>query len=105
MTSPDAPTPDAPPSKLFADYYRTRDVSEPRGVVRVMKDRWWWCIAGDASRALFYVGKNARFASPQCNVNRAICERIRPPHPDAELVYLPVAFAPEPREGTFHAHT
>lgn len=87
---------------LPVDQYVLRDVTDPRGVVRVLRDRWWWCVDGDPRKAVFYIGRG-RFArrhvgSPQCNGNRLITERIPVPFESASIVLVPIAFVPAERE-------
>jgi hypothetical protein len=82
--------------------YVLRDVTDPRGVVRVLRDHWWWCVDGDPRKAVFYIG-HGRFAkprvgSPQCNSNRSISERIPVPFETAVLCQIPMAFAPVERD-------
>jgi hypothetical protein len=81
---------------LPAEYFVVRDVTDPRGVVRVLRDHWWWCLDGDHQRAVFYIGrtKRPRAGSPQCNSNRSITERIKVPFEQAVIRRIPIAFVP-----------
>ena len=79
-------------------HYVLRDVTNPRGVVRVLRDHWWWCVDGDPRKAVFYIGggrfAGRRIGSPQCNSNRAITERIPVPFGSAVIRQIPLAFVP-----------
>src|ERR1700722_18716194 len=79
-----------------AEHYRTLDVIEPKGIVQVYNERWWWCVDGNPEKAIFYTGSNKRNypGSPQCNGNKTITERIIPNVQDAQLVFVPRAFVP-----------
>ena len=81
---------------LPPEQYIIRDVTNPRGVVRALRDHWWWCIDGEPSKAVFYIGRGRglRVGSPQCNSNRAITERIPVPFERASIYQIPVAFVP-----------
>lgn len=82
---------------LPPEHYVIRDVTDPRGTVRVLRDHWWWCVDGDPRKAIFYVGRpNSRrhVGSPQCNSNRAITERITTPFETASVCQIPIAFIP-----------
>jgi hypothetical protein len=82
------------------DKYVTRNVVDPKGVVQVYKNFWWWCEDGDPTKALFYVGllRGRRdIGSPQCNANQEIAERVgvRLEHTlRAKLIQIPLAFVP-----------
>ncbi len=79
-----------------AEHYRTIDVLEPKGIVQVYNDRWWWCVDGKPEKAVFYFGRNKRNypGSPQCNGNKAISEKIPVSIENAQLVFVPRAFVP-----------
>jgi hypothetical protein len=83
---------------LPVEHYVIRDVTSPVGVVRVLRDRWWWCLDGDPRKAVFYIGRgrfaSRRAGSPQCNGNKAITERIPVPFPSAVVCHVPIAFVP-----------
>ena len=83
------------PLDIPPDRYVTRDVTVAKGVVRVIKDHWWWCVNGDAKKAVFYVARRPRdIGSPQCNTSRWLAERIMPSLPGALLVKIETAFVP-----------
>lgn len=77
-----------------AEHYVLRDVTSPRGVVRVLRDHWWWCINDNPSKAVFYVGVKRKSMSPQCNRDRRIVERIPVPFETATICQIPIAFVP-----------
>lgn len=77
--------------------YKERDVVEPKGIVQVMRDHWWWCMDGDPKRALFYAPRMRDVGSPQCNSIEAVAKRIGENlgHDKAAvLIHIPLAFAP-----------
>lgn len=78
------------------EHYGTLDVLEPKGIVQVYDNRWWWCLDGDPRKAIFYHGRDKRRypGSPQCNGNKSISERIPVPFDNAALVFVPRAFVP-----------
>lgn len=84
-------------SEMTADNYTPRNVVEPKGIVQVMRDSWWWCIDGDPTKAIFYTPRRKGVGSPQCNSNRAIAERVGQSlghDMRAQLIQIPLAFAP-----------
>jgi hypothetical protein len=88
-------SPDAVPKP---EHYAIRDVTNPRGFVRVIRDHWWWCLDGDPTRAVIYVGKKKTFHSPQCNSHRSIVERIAVPFESAVVCHVPLAFVTADRD-------
>lgn len=77
--------------------YRERNVVDPKGIVQVMKDYWWWCVDGDPTRALFYAPRRSEIGSPQCNQVEAVSRRVGENlghDKRAQLVHIPVAFSP-----------
>ena len=68
--------------------FRRHDVTDfDEGHYSVMRNRWWWCINGKPEAALFY-----RFLShPLCNSDKECAEKL-PHHPDAQLVFVPIAY-------------
>lgn len=77
--------------------YVTHDVINPRGVVCVYRDSWWWCIDGDPSKALFYKVGRKGHGSPQCNMNKTVAELVGSNlghDKRAQLIQIPMAFVP-----------
>lgn len=65
------------------------------GFLRVIKDHWWAVTADDCVLFYTHLGSN----SPQCNVNRAIVERVLCPELQAGVRLLPYAyFNVDPRD-------
>lgn len=76
--------------------YRIVDVTEPHGTVRTIRNHWWWALDGKPQKAVFYVGSGWRTAwSPQCNSDKRIVDGLKPPFPNAVMVHIPLAFAPQ----------
>jgi hypothetical protein len=73
--------------------YKTEDVTIVKGVVRIMENKYWWCINGKPEQAVFYVGKYGKYYSPQCNSDESVMLRLPKPDLDnLELVLIPNAF-------------
>lgn len=77
--------------------YITRDVVNPKGIVHVYRDFWWWCVDGDPTKAIFYRRGQRGPGSPQCNSSQMIAQGVgavlRYPA-EAKLVQIQIAFAP-----------
>jgi hypothetical protein len=84
------------------EHYVIRDVTDPKGVVRVLRDKWWWCVDGDPRKAVFFIGRGRlarrHVGSPQCNSNRWITERITTPFESAVVTQIQLAFVPIDRD-------
>ncbi len=77
--------------------YVERNVVEPKGIVQVHKDYWWWCVEGDPKRALFATWKASDIGSPQCNANEELARVVgtKLGHDQrAKLIQIPMAFVP-----------
>jgi hypothetical protein len=77
--------------------YVERNVIDPKGIVQVYRDSWFWCVEGDPKRALFYTAGRRGVGSPQCNLNQAVAQRVGEnlKHDTrAQLVQIPMAFIP-----------
>lgn len=73
--------------------FSTFDAINPKGIVQVYRDYWWWCVDGDPTKALVY---NARgLFAPQCNRDEACARAVgtKLGHDTrAQLVQIPLAF-------------
>lgn len=80
------------------DHYRTIDVTvdAAKGIVQVLTNRWWWCVDGTPTKAIFYHGADKRRypGSRQCNTQKEITERIVPNVENAKLIFIEKAFVP-----------
>lgn len=80
-------------SEISTDYNRAPWIKMPIAELttftpgRVCKHPSWWAVTPDDC-VLFY----KTLGSPQCNVDRAIVERIRP---GLEVRFIPQAFVPQ----------
>jgi hypothetical protein len=77
--------------------YKERNVVDPKGIVQVMKNYWWWCVVGDPTRALFYAPRKSGIGSPQCNPIEAVAQRVGENlghDKRAQLIQIPLAFSP-----------
>ena len=74
--------------------FRTYDVTALKGVIRVAENTYVWCDRGDPKQAIFFTGRNGSSFSLQGNSDIHIADRLRPPFPDAELVFLEKVFIP-----------
>ena len=77
--------------------YKERNVVDPKGIVRVMRDYWWWCVGGEPTRALFYAPRRSELGSPQCNSNEIVARKVGTSlghDMRAELIKIPLAFSP-----------
>ena len=77
--------------------YIERNVVEPKGIVQVFRDHYWWCVDGDPKRALFFSPNKRGDGSPQCNCVQAIAQSIGESlgHVNtAKLVFISLAFVP-----------
>lgn len=78
--------------------YATRNVLEPKGIVKTYRDFWWWCVDGDPKKAIVY--KPSRYGEyPQCNSSekcaRVVGEKLLSEYPEgAQLIHIPLAFMP-----------
>ena len=75
----------------------THNVIEPKGIVQVYRDFWWWCLDGDPSRALFYRPRKRGCGSPQCNSSEAVVRKVGEGlghDKRAKLIQIPLAFVP-----------
>jgi hypothetical protein len=61
---------------------------EKSGFLRVIKDHWWAVTSDDCVLIYTHRGSN----SPQCNVNRAIVERVLCPQLQTGVKFLPFAY-------------
>jgi hypothetical protein len=69
--------------------------AEKRCFLRTIKDHWWAVTADDCVLIYTHRGSN----SPQCNVNRAIVERVLCPGLQVDVKFLPWAYLPiDPRD-------
>ncbi len=65
------------------------------GFLRVIKDHWWAVTEDDC--VLIYTHRGCN--TPQCNVNRAIVERVLCPQLQHGVKFLPFAYLPiDPRD-------
>jgi hypothetical protein len=77
--------------------YVERNVVEPKGIVQVHRDYWFWCVDGDPKRALFYTGGRRGYGHPQCNSSQTTAQRVGESlkhDTRAQLVQIPLAFVP-----------
>lgn len=79
--------------------YIRRNVIDPKGIVQVYKNYWWWCEDGDPTKALFYKAteKWRSTGAPQCNANEDIARSIGARlnyGENIKLVQIPLAFEP-----------
>lgn len=77
--------------------YIYRDVTDPKGIVQVYRDYWWWCKNGDPKHAMFYRPRSRGYGSAQCNSSKACAEGVgvQLGYPDvAQLIQIPLAFVP-----------
>ena len=72
----------------FIRYPLAKLLTPQAGFLRCMTDHWWAVTAND--EVLFY---KKIFQSPQCNLNKAIVERLCPKGTTPRFV--PVAFIPD----------
>lgn len=73
------------------------NVVDPKGIVQVYRDSWWWCIDGDPKRALFYGASRRHRGFAQCNTNPAIARTLGERNgydKVAQMVQIPLAFVP-----------
>lgn len=73
--------------------FNTKDVTEPKEGLVVVKASHWLCIDGDPTQALFFG------STPQCNRNKAIPEwSLKQDRYKAfgnlQIVYIETAFVP-----------
>jgi len=70
------------------------ELTTPKTGQEVIANHWW--MVDPARGAVFFKrGKHVRDASPQCNMNKAICELLKPKlYPDFEIQFIPVAYIP-----------
>jgi hypothetical protein len=69
--------------------------AEKKGFLRVINDHWWAVTEDDC--VLIYTHRGSK--SPQCNVNRAIVERVLCPDLQKSVKFLPYAYLPiDPRD-------
>lgn len=82
---------------VLATDYIERNVIDPKGIVQVYRDYWWWCVDGDAKRALFYSPRKKGVGSAQCNHSQAVAAHVgnNLGHDmRAQLIQIPLAFSP-----------
>jgi hypothetical protein len=82
---------------MTLEYYIYRDVTDPKGIVQVYRDYWWWCKDGDPKLAMFYRPWNRGYGSAQCNSNKVCAEVVGKSlgyESIASLVQIPLAFVP-----------
>lgn len=76
--------------------YRVMDVTQvDGGLIRVIRNHWWWCEDGNPQKAIFYIGAGWRKCySPQCNSDKRVVESIGVPFENAQIVQIQTAFVP-----------
>lgn len=72
--------------------FTIEDVTTPKEGYIVYLDRYWACIDGDPTKALFY----GKYHSPQCNGNKHLCEHLNYSlHKEdsrVQTVFIPIAY-------------
>lgn len=87
-----APRAVSPHAGVYEWVDRDRLLSPPEGTVDVLRGRYW-AVDATGRLCLYRWGFHNREISPQCNRDRAIAERIRPPG-TVRIEKVAVAFVP-----------
>lgn len=54
--------------------FMTFDITQPKEGLVVLKDRYWLCLDGDLTKALFFV--SGKIVTGQCNKDKRVHEHV-----------------------------
>lgn len=71
--------------------FKTLDVTQPTEGSVVYKNRYWLCLDGDLSKALFF--ERGDIITPQCNTNKKVADYVLKGKMYQEIGNVQIVFA------------